>query len=261
MGIFLLPGSRPSWQVPISQLPFTEQTPATACRPGAPVLSAHNLAPLIQPRGGMYRKLPFLQILYSWVTSLLVRTSLKTLFPEVFPLYCYVWSTVLSWQIALQPNVLSKCQVWNEKQCNFQGYECEDNILVLNLNKCLENERIASAVLGVYYCSYLQNADRTVEFSLTNWLLIRFFHSSDLPACLSIYLPVAPTWSIGDSWNASFHFSFCLRQSVGLLGRGISSSQGRCLQRTKQTQNKRPCLEWDSNSWSQRSSRWRHFMP
>jgi hypothetical protein len=38
---------------------------------------------------------------------------------------------------------------------------------------------------------------------------------------------VAPTWSTGHQWNASFHFTFLmLRQSVGLLGPGISPSQG-----------------------------------
>jgi hypothetical protein len=56
---------------------------------------------------------------------------------------------------------------------------------------------------------------------------------------LSLF-PVAPTWCIGHPWNASFHFSFLiLRQSVGLLERGISPSQGRYLHRTTQTQNKR----------------------
>jgi hypothetical protein len=41
-----------------------------------------------------------------------------------------------------------------------------------------------------------------------------------------------------------------LEKSVGLLGRGISPSQGRYLSRTTETQNKRKhlCLEWDSNS-------------
>jgi hypothetical protein len=45
-------------------------------------------------------------------------------------------------------------------------------------------------------------------------------------------------------------------QSVGLLGQGISPSQGRYLYRTTQTQNKRkhPCLEWDSNPRSQYSN-------
>jgi hypothetical protein len=63
---------------------------------------------------------------------------------------------------------------------------------------------------------------------------------------LSLF-PVAPTWSRGHPWIASFHFSFLiLRQSVGLLERGINPSQGFYL---KQTQNKHrhPCLEWDSN--------------
>jgi hypothetical protein len=42
------------------------------------------------------------------------------------------------------------------------------------------------------------------------------------------------------SVNASFHFSFLIfRQSVGLLGRGISPSQGRYLHRTTQTRNER----------------------
>jgi hypothetical protein len=51
-----------------------------------------------------------------------------------------------------------------------------------------------------------------------------------------------------------------LRYSVGPLGRVISPSQRRYL---TQTQNKHghPCLEWDSNPWSQRSSKRRQFMP
>jgi hypothetical protein len=55
-----------------------------------------------------------------------------------------------------------------------------------------------------------------------------------------VFIPVAPTWSIGHPWNTLFHFSFLiLGQSVGLLGWGISPSQGRYIHRTTQTQNKR----------------------
>jgi hypothetical protein len=32
---------------------------------------------------------------------------------------------------------------------------------------------------------------------------------------LSIFVPVAPTWSIGHPWNASFHFSFVILWTVG----------------------------------------------
>jgi hypothetical protein len=47
-------------------------------------------------------------------------------------------------------------------------------------------------------------------------------------------------FSVGHPWNVSFRFSFLiLRQSVGLLGRGISPSQSRYLQRTTKTKNKR----------------------
>jgi hypothetical protein len=42
-------------------------------------------------------------------------------------------------------------------------------------------------------------------------------------------------------------FSFLIHtQSVGLLGRGISPSQGRYLH-TKQHEHRHPCLEWESN--------------
>jgi hypothetical protein len=54
---------------------------------------------------------------------------------------------------------------------------------------------------------------------------------------ISIFIPVAPTWSIGHPRKASFHFSFLIfRQSVGLLVWGISPLEGRYL---TQTQNKR----------------------
>jgi hypothetical protein len=54
------------------------------------------------------------------------------------------------------------------------------------------------------------------------------------------------------------------RQLVGLLGRGISPSQGRYLRRTTQTQEHpdiHPCLEWDSNSRSQCLSGRSYFVP
>jgi hypothetical protein len=69
-------------------------------------------------------------------------------------------------------------------------------------------------------------------------------------------------WSIQHPWNALFHFSFLiLRQSVGLLERGISLSQGRYLYKHSTNTDKHPCLEWDSKPRSQRSSGRRQFMP
>jgi hypothetical protein len=62
------------------------------------------------------------------------------------------------------------------------------------------------------------------------------------------------------------YFSFLIHtKSVGLLGRGISSSQGRYLH-TEQRKyrinaHRHPYLEWDSNPRSQRSSGRRRFMP
>jgi hypothetical protein len=50
-----------------------------------------------------------------------------------------------------------------------------------------------------------------------------------------------------------------LRQSVGLLGRGISLLRCRYLTQT-QNKHRHPFLEWDSNPRSPCSSGWRRFM-
>jgi hypothetical protein len=59
--------------------------------------------------------------------------------------------------------------------------------------------------------------------------------------CLPAFIPVAPTWSKHRASVKKFvSFQFLnLRQSVELLGRGISPSKGRYLHRTTQTENKR----------------------
>jgi hypothetical protein len=71
-----------------------------------------------------------------------------------------------------------------------------------------------------------------------------------LSVCLSIYLySCCPHLEHRASVKRFVSLRFLnLRQLVGLLGRGISLSQGRYLHRTTQTQNKRthPCLKWDS---------------
>jgi hypothetical protein len=55
----------------------------------------------------------------------------------------------------------------------------------------------------------------------------------------SLSFLLLPFWSMGHPCNALFHFSFLkLRQSVGLLGRGIGQSQGLYLHKTTQTQKK-----------------------
>jgi hypothetical protein len=77
---------------------------------------------------------------------------------------------------------------------------------------------------------------------------------------LSIYGSTALCWAL-----AAFSVSWSYTQSAGLLGRGISPSQGRYLQKGQHKHNKRtnrhPCLEWDSNPRSQCLSGRRQFMP
>jgi hypothetical protein len=70
-----------------------------------------------------------------------------------------------------------------------------------------------------------------------------------------------PLWGRGHPWNALFHFNFLiLRHSIGLLGREISPSQGCYICKQRINADKHPCLAWDSNPRSQRSSGRRQFM-
>jgi hypothetical protein len=101
-----------------------------------------------------------------------------------------------------------------------------------------------------------------------NVFLISMWLNFWLILCLSLSLFLLfPFWSIGHPWNALFHFSFLiLRQSVWLLGRGISPSQGLYLNtgqhkhRKTHTHIKHPCPKWDSNPRSQRPRERRQFM-
>jgi hypothetical protein len=74
------------------------------------------------------------------------------------------------------------------------------------------------------------------------------------------YGSTAPCWP----WP-TFQFLVLFTQSVGLLGRGISPSQGRYLHTEQHKQrinvDGHPCLEWASNPRPQRSSGRRHFTP
>jgi hypothetical protein len=66
-----------------------------------------------------------------------------------------------------------------------------------------------------------------------------------LPMCVSLSFLLLPLWSIGHPWIALFHFSFLiLKQSVGLLGRGISPSQGRYLHRATQNKRRQTSMPW-----------------
>jgi hypothetical protein len=62
-----------------------------------------------------------------------------------------------------------------------------------------------------------------------------------------------------------FQFLNLLTQPVGLLGRGISPSQGHYLHtgqdRHRINAYRHPCLKWDSNLLSQCMSELRQFMP
>jgi hypothetical protein len=95
------------------------------------------------------------------------------------------------------------------------------------------------------------------------WTDIHSYDSALLYNSISIYISilVALNWSLGYSWNALF---LILRESVGLLGRGINRHTAPTyIEQHKHRINadKHPCLMWDSNPRSQHLSNRRHFMP
>jgi hypothetical protein len=89
------------------------------------------------------------------------------------------------------------------------------------------------------------------QWSLFFWLYYYYYY---------YYVSTALCWSL-DAFSVSWSYT----QLVGLLGRGISSSQGRYLyieqHKPRINSHRHPGLEWDSNPRSQGSNEWRRFMP
>jgi hypothetical protein len=91
---------------------------------------------------------------------------------------------------------------------------------------------------------------------------ICYFTLLTAPLSLSLF-PVAPTWSTGHPWNASFHFSFLILYTVGRIPWTSDQPVARPLPIHKHRINaeRHPCLECDSNPRPQCSSKRRHCMP
>jgi hypothetical protein len=113
------------------------------------------------------------------------------------------------------------------------------------------------------FLTRLYSAAAVLQFTLKirEWIPDYYVVAS---AYIAVYLSMALQPSVGP-WPL-FQFLGLFTLSVGHLGRGISPSQGRYLHtgqhkhRIINTQ-RHPCLEWDWNPRSQRSSERRQFMP
>jgi hypothetical protein len=99
--------------------------------------------------------------------------------------------------------------------------------------KLAQNWKIVNILRGVHEINSTVLGSHTVVVKSSSLFLI-------ILPYLSLFFLLLPLRSIRHPWNASFHFSFLiLGQSLRLLGRKISPSEGRYLHRTTQTQNKR----------------------
>jgi hypothetical protein len=114
------------------------------------------------------------------------------------------------------------------------------------------------------YCHLIIGSVRTLMKLYNTELNAFFFFFTCVPRnqCISLSFSL---W-LYSHLDLGHFFSFLIYpQLVGLLGRGISLLQG-CYLHTEQHKHRinahrHPCLEWDSNPWSQCSSRRRRFMP
>jgi hypothetical protein len=101
-----------------------------------------------------------------------------------------------------------------------------------------------------------------------SWFILRPWRLGLLVSLLVFFLwRYSPNLSLGlPPWNSPLHFGFLdLRQSVGLLGRVISSSKASTYIQTQKnahtyTNTEHPCSEWDSKPWSRLPSERRQCM-
>jgi hypothetical protein len=114
----------------------------------------------------------------------------------------------------------------------------------------LKMEAIYSSetLIPSYHINRYRNSGNHTIWMFKNWLISK-----------SLSVALQPLWTL-----ATFSVSYSYTQSVGILGRGISLSQGRYLH-TEQHKHRinahrHPCLDWDSNTRSQCSSWRRRFM-
>jgi hypothetical protein len=100
------------------------------------------------------------------------------------------------------------------------------------------------------YTAAVGNFMHTVNRIFSLWLAYIKLYKKNRNFCnMQSYVvhlfPVAPILRHRASVKYLFHFSFLiLRQSVGLLGLGISPSQGRYIRRTTQRQNTQTYMPW-----------------
>jgi hypothetical protein len=114
--------------------------------------------------------------------------------------------------------------------------------------------------------SELKDQERRLDFIVV--LLALLAKMSSLTTFSHTLFTTTPTlndfclWLYSPLLDLGRFFSFLIHtQSVGLLGRGISPSQGRYVHKHRINVRKHQCLEWDSNPRPQCSSGRRRFMP
>jgi hypothetical protein len=119
-------------------------------------------------------------------------------------------------KVASQSVTIPFCvTVATRRSCKEQGLSCEADILY--------GIRKFTSVFARARHRYPSWA--TLTYPVSWWSILKLAHIS-----VSLFFLLLPLWSLGHPWNALFHFSVrILRQSIGLLGQGISPSQDRYL--------------------------------
>jgi hypothetical protein len=144
--------------------------------------------------------------------------------------------------------------------------ECTD--MVLHISLLCRFTGKSYVALMYPYAHWVYCHSHTFSFSCCQSLILRSIFIPTTRGNLIFFCGTTAPVGLGlPPWNSPFHFGFILnlRQSVGLFGRVISSSQGLYLytntEKRTHTNIKHPCPEWDSNPWSRLPSERRQCMP
>jgi hypothetical protein len=116
-------------------------------------------------------------------------------------------------------------------------------------------------MVKVISCKLLRYSALCIRHVIHVHLLKIQIYCSKANCTLSLSLMLLPLFEHRPPVKRFISLQFLtLGQSVGLLGREISPSQGRYLHKHRINVDKHPCLEWDSNPRSQWSSGRGRFM-
>jgi hypothetical protein len=168
------------------------------------------------------------------------------------------------------------CRNLHNQGCeNFRPYVSHGRLMIRNNDSLyvlimwayyVVNCLLSDVYVIIYMYIYQKISDKLLVciMSISSFLKLNVI-SQPLSITPKLLLHMHPEYYFFNGSSSPFSAVIIYSQTVELLGRVISPSQGRYLNTGQHKQNKRthrhPCFKWDSNPGSQCPSERRQFMP